>query len=404
MSYKQFKSTEIFHNVIKTHPKFVFHIHQGKTYLNNEPILDGEFSNKIKHMSNPGYVSLYEMNVNRPADSLVYPFITKDGARTAFSTVSKSSFNSSFQFGDKISGQYPHSASISRIYIPEGEDYQASTFQQPATTDTDNKKFIRALKGPLKEYRGFSRYFEYSSSFGSKGFDILNMIGIPSIFYGSQIKKGSIILRTYVTGTLVAEAHDKKSNGELIETTGSQVGAVAGVAMYNHGLLLMTGSWNMDTANQEPYISADGNSSPKWTTFGAGMEIARNTVDRPPGATPNTSYEIIFEGTNEIPTLTMLAHAEKAEMNMSSNPTFVDMATYNAPMLESSSYSQPGATIKNIVKSPYAYHSASFEKTTYITKIGIYDKDRNLIGFATLANPVKKKENRDYTFKLKLDF
>ena len=404
MSYKRFNSAEIFHNTVKTHPKYMFFIHQNKTYLNNEPLLDGEYSNKIKHISNPGHVSLYEMNVNRPSDSLVYPFITKGGARTAFSTISTSNFNSSFQFGDQISGKYPHSASVTRIYIPQGEDYQASTFEQPATTDTDNKKYIRSLKGPLREYTRMSSYFEYSSSFGNKGFDIMNIVGVPSIFYGSQIKKGTVKLRTYVTGTLVAEAHDKKSNGELIETTGSQVGLVAGVVMYNHGLLLLTGSWNMDTTNQEPYINAEGNSRPKWITFGAGMTVANNAIDRPPGATPNTSYEIIFEGTNEIPTLTMLAHAEKAEMNLSSNPTFIEKSTISPATLASSSYEQPASTIRNIAKSPYTNHSASFEKLTYITKVGIYDKDKNLIGYATLANPVKKRENRDYTFKLKVDF
>ena len=60
--------------------------------------------------------------------------------------------------------------------------------------------------------------------------------------------------------------------------------------------------------------------------------------------------------------------------------------------------------IKNIVKSPYNEHTASFEKQTYISKIGIYDKDKNLIAIAKLANPVKKTEDKDYTFKLKLDF
>ena len=404
MSYKKFKSTEIFHNTVKTHPKYTFLVHNSKVYLNNDPLLDGEFSNKIKHMPKSGYISLHEINVNRPSDSLVFPFITKEGSRTSFSTITSKSFNSDFQFGDQINGTYPHSASISRIYIPEGVDYVASTFEQPAVTDTDNKKYIRSLKASLREYTGLSKYFEYSSSFGDKGFQKLNMIGIPSIFYGSSIKKGTLKIRTYVTGTLTAEACDKNLNGVLIETTGSQVGQVAGVVMYHHGLLLLTGSWNMETTNQEPYINSDGNSYPKWSTFGAGIDVARSAVDRPPGATPNTAYEITFEGTNSIPTLTMLAHAEKAEMNLSSNPTFIEKSSYQGSTLTTGSFTTPEATVKNIVKSPYTSHSASFEKITYISKIGIYDEDKNLIGYATLANPVKKKENRDYTFKLKLDF
>ena len=41
---------------------------------------------------------------------------------------------------------------------------------------------------------------------------------------------------------------------------------------------------------------------------------------------------------------------------------------------------------------------------SFISKIGIYDEKKNLIGVAKLATPVKKTEERDFTFKLKLDF
>jgi hypothetical protein len=60
-------------------------------------------------------------------------------------------------------------------------------------------------------------------------------------------------------------------------------------------------------------------------------------------------------------------------------------------------------SIKNIVSSSYNCHTASFKKETYISKIGIYDENKNLLGIAKVATPVKKTEERDYTFKLKLD-
>ena len=59
--------------------------------------------------------------------------------------------------------------------------------------------------------------------------------------------------------------------------------------------------------------------------------------------------------------------------------------------------------IKNIVSSSYPDPTGSFEKTTYISKIGIYDEDKNLIGIAKVATPVKKTVERDFTFKIKLD-
>ena len=42
-----------------------------------------------------------------------------------------------------------------------------------------------------------------------------------------------------------------------------------------------------------------------------------------------------------------------------------------------------------------------FNADLEVTKI--YDKDKNLIAIASLANPVKKTETRDFMFKLKLD-
>ena len=59
--------------------------------------------------------------------------------------------------------------------------------------------------------------------------------------------------------------------------------------------------------------------------------------------------------------------------------------------------------IKNVVSSAYAGPSGSFEKTTYISKVGVFDKNKNLIGVAKVATPVKKTVNRDFTFKMKLD-
>ena len=56
-----------------------------------------------------------------------------------------------------------------------------------------------------------------------------------------------------------------------------------------------------------------------------------------------------------------------------------------------------------LAKYDYENYSGSLEKQTYISKIGIYDEDKNLIAIAKLAKPVRKTENRDFTFKLKLD-
>ena len=75
-----------------------------------------------------------------------------------------------------------------------------------------------------------------------------------------------------------------------------------------------------------------------------------------------------------------------------------------SPVQSSSSYSEPKREIKNITKSRFDHHSASFESTTFISKVGIYDENKNLIAIATLAKPIKKTPTRDYMIKMRMDF
>ena len=103
----------------------------------------------------------------------------------------------------------------------------------------------------------------------------------------------------------------------------------------------------------------------------------------------------------------MMAHAEEGVLNNSSNPTFISSSasgSIRTASKNSASFSEDDEVpIKNIIQSPFANSTASFEKQTYISKVGIYDENRNLIAIAKLAQPVRKREDDSYTFKLKLD-
>ena len=147
----------------------------------------------------------------------------------------------------------------------------------------------------------------------------------------------------------------------------------------------------------EKYISSTP-SSPRWIDFaqtiavGTGIDI------------PSSSFEIDFMGTNYVPTITMLAHARKNQLNFSNNPTYIK---HGQPLVAASGSTKflenPNLEIKNTVSSSYGNFTASYARQTYISKIGIYDDNKNLIGIAKVATPVKKTEDRDFTFKLKLD-
>ena len=49
------------------------------------------------------------------------------------------------------------------------------------------------------------------------------------------------------------------------------------------------------------------------------------------------------------------------------------------------------------------YFDAPFAKQTFISTIKIYDENNDCIAIAKLARPIKKLEERGYTFKLNMD-
>ena len=243
----------------------------------------------------------------------------------------------------------------------------------------------------------------------------MGLISIPSIFYGSSIKKGSVRLKFYITGTLAAELNDNKYNGELVQISGSDYaqtngsGSVAGVVLYNEGFIVLTGSWALESTARDYIADLTDLQTSSWQYFGAG---ANDGINPSSGTTLHSaSFELVFEGTNYVPTITMLAHAPKGHLNYSNNPTYVkykqSVANDNPilhPVSSSKSYvERKDLRIENTISSSYPDPTGSLKKQTFISKIGIYDDDMNLLGIASVAKPVKKLEERDFTFKLKYD-
>lgn len=380
MSYFEFKDDDFFTNTIETYPEYTYFIHSGTIFIDNHREISGSYSENIYGVPN-GYVSLYEYNINRSENQRIYPFITKGGIRTTLRTVSDSDYNTKHGFGgEEIRGNYNLSASITRIPI----------------NNTARPK-INALRNCLNHYSYMSKHYSFSSSLGNKDTQDINLINIPHILYGSQIKKGSMDLKYYLSGTLIGQLKDVNLNGELVQvgpygSTGS--GSVAGVVLYNEGLVLLTGSWDLHSKS----ITYDGASdTSKWYYFGAGAND-NQTID---STHLSASFSFDYKGVNKIETLNMFCHASYSDLNNSTNPTFAAGAL--TATSGSKQYKTNTREIYNIVSSSHTDVTPVFDRTTYISKIALYDKDKNLIGIAQVANPVRKNKQKQYTFKLKLD-
>ena len=183
--------------------------------------------------------------------------------------------------------------------------------------------------------------------------------------------------------------------------------------MYNEGFILLTGSWGLNAESIPLRTNTPKARAPSWLYFGAGAADGVTTTTAG-GNYSKASFILSFKGTTEVQTVTMFAHAQKGQVNYSNNPTYLNYSssinndgdTDLGVWVSTSSFAFEENTersIVNFVSSSALDHSASFKRQVYIGRVGIYDDNKNLIGVATLSNPVRKEEDEDLTFKLKLD-
>lgn len=91
-----------------------------------------------------------------------------------------------------------------------------------------------------------------------------------------------------------------------------------------------------------------------------------------------------FANVTNINSTLIFCRAQADEFNYSSNPTFTD-------------------TTNRIVVIDVGQEDTQ-QSFTYITSVGMYDANDNLLAVAKLSRPVQKSSERDLTFRVRLDF
>ena len=99
---------------MKTHPNCEFFIWDGNVYYNNSPALSGVFTSSVLNVD-PGYISLYEYNVDKKGgeNPFIFPFIDKDSSRSSFRTLSNTAAENewaSSSYGERLYSSYPLSS------------------------------------------------------------------------------------------------------------------------------------------------------------------------------------------------------------------------------------------------------------------------------------------------------
>lgn len=230
---------------------------------------------------------------------------------------------------------------------------------------------INALKNTINYYGTIDPIFNYSNFSTSS----LLAIYVPSIFYGSSIKKGTVEIKTFTssesTSTQTSYYSDLYKNGVIYNISSSQYGTQkvkVGICLYTEGVIL----------------SADD-------SFGDNIGACNQAI-------------ISYNGTSIINRLNIFAECGKIEFNNSNNPTYKQNISGSSFVSSSKAYIEgQSQQIYNINSSSYSTYDEEYKKITYITSIGLFDAEKNLVGIAKLSKPLKKTINDSYTFKLKYD-
>ena len=98
-----------------------------------------------------------------------------------------------------------------------------------------------------------------------------------------------------------------------------------------------------------------------------------------------SSTAITFQNLTNINSTLVFCRATADEFNYSSNPTYVNTTTNKIKVIEAGQENTQRAF-------------------SYITTVGLYDENDNLIAVAKLSRPVEKNDEKDITIRVRLDF
>ena len=183
---------------------------------------------------------------------------------------------------------------------------------------------------------------------------------IPKDLYGTHIEPGSVV----ISGSGIYLVDDKEGNLR----SGSLSGAKRGNVVYSHGQLIIN--------NREIALEFESGSM-----SGLAPDIA-------PG-----SAIITFKGNLPIYTYNYNVKVSEHEYNHTLNPTA--QSGSNQYSYSGSNYLRPSGILADNVTGSYF--------NPYISTVGLYNENKELIAVGKFAQPVPKPANTELTIQVKLD-
>jgi hypothetical protein len=288
---------------------------------------------------------------------------------------------------DIVTGSYEYQRliydSIKQLYY---SNYQTSVYGDPVSRpilvpgrDTEGDRYIgsssnQAYDNYLQSNLTYPRFFPTGSN------SIIGVISIPNTLFGDYIEPNSFLLQT------PSGSYTDDGEGNII--SGSQI---VGNIIYPHGIIILIGDEEIYASNNTPsavgavYASAVyasniyGSSTPPNATFntwfGGLLSVISSSNVTCSFSSSYTIYETQYKCT-----------IRENEFNSTLNPSAM-LGSYNTGSLS-------GILNDNITGSYF---------DPYITTIGLYDEQQNLLAIGKLAQPLPSSPTTDTTILINLD-
>lgn len=238
-------------------------------------------------------------------------------------------------------------------------NYLTSDDGSPANTASFNED--GTITGPLytpNAYNYLSNTLLTNRYFPTGSGDVIGVISIPSNKFGEYVKPGTVTLSNG-SDTLLDDGEGNLLSGSL------KVGDI----IYSHGILVLT---NDGLPQQDGY---------GYITYGTGLYDTDDTSFIQ-SFTNSSNLTCSFESTITLYETQYKCTLRENEFNFSQNPTQISGSSNSGTL--------------------YDFATGSYF-TPYITTVGLYNNDKELLAVAKLAQPLRVSDTTDTSIMINLD-
>ncbi len=241
-------------------------------------------------------------------------------------------------------------------------------------------------------YKEMARYLlgadNQSFNFNNTNYNECFFLCFKRRLFKDEIKKGTFALTLQVqgAGTDQITLTDVGAAGNYNTTPGGDQGflysgsTVVGSVYYNAGIVVFpTGVFVPPTSNQSLQWSGSQASAPDLKLNLS--QIQSGSIDNAIDGLRNHIVQCTFQNQTNLHSTVYFCRALNSEFNYSTNPTFIDNSGRIVPT-----------------------SGTDNQTRTYMTSVGLYDINDNLLAVAKLSQPVKKSPDSEVTVRVKLSY